>query len=187
MPEFRVHDSSSAPDRSQPILADVQKTLGFVPNLYGVLAESPPLLKGYATLSAIFDGGLLTPVERQIVLLTTSFENGCDYCMAAHTAIASMQGVSEKFVAAIREGNPIDDRKLQALNDFVQQVVRRRGWVADDDVQSFLDAGYSRAHVLEVILGVGIKTMSNYANHLAKTPLDAAFEPHTWSAPAHTE
>ena len=187
MSKFRIHDPSTAPDQSQPVLAEAQKTLGFVPNLYGMLAESPTLLQGYTTLSAIFAEGSLTPVERQVVLLSTSFENGCDYCMAAHTALAGMQGMPQEVIDAIREGDPIDDPGLRALNDFARQVVRRRGWVPDDGVQSFLDAGYSRAQLLEVILGVGIKTMSNYANHLAQTPLDEAFEPHKWSKPVHAD
>ena len=187
MSKFRIHDPSSAPARSKAVLVEAQKTLGFVPNLYGMLAESPALLQGYTTLSAIFAEGSLTPVERQVVLLSTSFENGCDYCMAAHTALAGMQGMPRKVIVAIREGDSIDDPKLRALSDFVRQVVRGRGWVPDDEVQSFLDAGYSHAQVLEVILGVGIKTMSNYANHLAETPLDTAFEPHRWSKPVHAD
>ena len=98
MSKFRIHDPSTAPDPSQPVLAEAQKTLGFVPNLYGMLAESPALLQGYTTLSAIFAEGSLTPVERQVVLLSTSFENGCDYCMAAHTALAGMQGMPRKVI-----------------------------------------------------------------------------------------
>jgi uncharacterized peroxidase-related enzyme len=185
MPEFRVHDSTTAPNQSKPVLEEAQKTLGFVPNLYGMLAESPALLNGYTSLSTVFEGGTLSPTERQVVLLSTSFRNGCDYCMAAHTAIAGMHLVPQAVVEAIREGRPIDDAKLRALESFTSRVVECRGWVPEDDVRQFLDAGYSREQVLEVVLGVGLKTLSNYANHLAKTPLDAQFEPHRWSKPVH--
>lgn len=184
MPKFHVHDATSAPEQSRPILEQSQRGLGFVPNLYGVLAESPALLKGYTSLSAIFEGCSLSATERQIVLLTSSFENGCDYCMAAHTAIARMQRVAAGVVAAVRDGTAIPDPKLQALRGFTREVVRQRGLLAEKDVQAFLDAGYTKEQVLEVILGVGIKTLSNYANHIAGTSLDAAFKPHAWSKPA---
>lgn len=184
MPKFPVHDATSAPEQSRPILEQSRKALGFVPNLYGVLAESPALLKGYTTLSAIFEGCSLSATERQIVLLTCSFENGCDYCMAAHAAIARMQRVAESVIAAVRDGAVIPDPKLRALREFTRQVVRQRGWVIEKDVQAFLGAGYTKEQVLEAILGVGIKTLSNYANHIAGTSLDDAFKPHAWSKPA---
>ncbi len=184
MPKFPVHDPTTAPDQSRPILEQSRRILGFVPNLYGVLAESPALLKGYTSLSAIFEGCSLSATERQIVLLTSSFENGCDYCMAAHTAIARMQRVADDVLAAVRDGSAIPDAKLQALRDFTREVVRQRGWVAEKDVQAFVGAGYTKEHVLEVVLGVGLKTLSNYANHIAGTPLDAGFEQHAWSKPA---
>jgi uncharacterized peroxidase-related enzyme len=187
MSEFPVHDPKSAPGPSRPILEEAEKSLGFVPNLYGMLAESPALLKGYTTLSSIFEGGTLSPTERQVVLLSTSYQNGCDYCMAAHTAIAGMQKVPESVVSALREGRPIEDPKLRALQSFTHRLVERRGWVPEGEVKGFLDAGYSTEHVLEVVLGVGLKTLSNYANHLAKTPLDSQFEPHRWTRAVHSE
>ncbi len=94
MSDLKVHTIESAPEASRPILDKAQKTLGFVPNLYGVLAESPATLEAYVTLGSILDrSASFTATERQIVLLTASFENGCDYCMAAHSAIAGMQRV----------------------------------------------------------------------------------------------
>ncbi len=184
MPKFSVYDATSAPEQSKPILEQSQRALGFVPNLYGVLAESPALLKGYTSLSAIFEGCSMSATERQIVLLTSSFENACDHCMAAHTAIARMQRVAEGVVAAVRDGTAIPDPKLQALREFTREVVRQRGWVAEKDVEAFLGAGYTSEQVFEVVLGVGIKTLSNYANHIAGASLDAAFKPHAWSKPA---
>jgi len=184
MPAFRIHAPAPAPDKSRTILEQARLALGFVPNLYGMMAESPTLLKAYTRLTAIFDQSTLLPVERQVVLLSVSFENGCDYCMAAHTAIAALQDVPPPVVAAVREGRAIPDRKLQALNSFTRKVVERRGWIGDEDLRELLDAGYSRENVLEVILGVGLKTMSNYANHLAKTPLDEVFAAHAWTRKA---
>lgn len=177
-----VHTSQSAPAGSRELLDSAKKNFGFVPNLLGVLASAPALLEGYLTLSGIFDKTSLSPTERQAVLLSVSFENRCAYCIAAHTAIAGMQKVDADVITALRENLPLRDNKLQALRTFTVEVVRTRGWPSDQALAGFLTAGYSHAQALEVVLGVGVKTLSNYANHLASTPLDAAFAPAKWSA-----
>jgi uncharacterized peroxidase-related enzyme len=179
-----VHTSQTAPAASRDLLESTQAKLGFVPNLFGMLANAPALLEGYLTLSGIFDTTSLSATERQVVLLAVSFENGCDYCMAAHTAIARMQKVDPGVLAALREGLPIGDGRLQALRGFTAEVARSRGWPTQEAVSRFVSAGYTPVQALEVVLGVGVKTLSNYANHLAGTPLDAAFAPAQWSKPA---
>ncbi len=183
MTDFTIHTPESAPASSKPILEGAQKSLGFVPNLYGVLAESPALLEAYTKVGGLFDGlRSFNATERQIVLLSTSFENGCHYCMAAHSTIAGMQKVPEAIVQALRSGEPIADARLEALRTFTRTVVRERGWVAPAVVQTFLDAGFTRGQLLEVILGVGMKTLSNYVNHVASIPLDDAFQPAAWTS-----
>ncbi|HET9481163.1 MAG TPA: carboxymuconolactone decarboxylase family protein [Candidatus Polarisedimenticolia bacterium] len=177
---FTLHDAASAPERSRPILEHSAGSLGFVPNLYGVLAGSPSLLKGYTTLSGIFESSALSATQRQVVLLTVSAENGCDYCVAAHSAIARAQKVAEETITAVRDGLPMPDEKLQSLREFTRQLVRQRGWVPERDVRAFLDSGFTTEEALDVILGIGLKTLSNYANHIASTPLDAAFSAHEW-------
>ncbi len=181
---FRVHDADSAPERSRSILEHTAGALGFVPNLYGVLAGSPALLKGYTTLSSLFDSSSLNATERHVVLLTVSAENGCDYCVGAHSALARAGGIAEETLAAVRDGKPTPDDRLRALSAFARRVVRLRGWVPEQDVKAFLDAGFTNEQALDVILGVGLKTLSNYTNHLAATPLDAAFSEHARTAPA---
>ncbi len=185
MTDFGVHTIKSAPEASRPILEKAQKTLGFVPNLYGIFAESPAMLEAYATLGGIFDRSTsFSATERQVVLLTAIFENECDYCMAAHSTIAGMQCVPDDVVQALRGGEPIPDARLEALSDFARKVVRERGWVSEGDVQAFLDAGFTQAQLLEVILGIGMKTLSNYANHIARTPVDEAFQANAWTPPS---
>ncbi|MCC7428693.1 MAG: carboxymuconolactone decarboxylase family protein [Alphaproteobacteria bacterium] len=181
---YPVHTIDSAPDGAANILAAAKKGMGFVPNLYAVMAEAPALLKAYTTLSKIFDETSLTPTERQIVLLTTSYANDCEYCIAAHSVISQMQKVPDDVVQAIRAGRPISDTKLDALRRFTGAVVTSRGWPSDADTDAFLNAGYERRHVLEVVLGIGMKTLSNYANHIAETPLDQAFASAAWSKAA---
>ena len=185
MTQFKVHTTDSAPEASQPLLEGARKKMGFVPNLYGTFAEAPALLEAYLTLGGIFDRSTsFNATERQVVLLSTSFENGCEYCMAAHTTIASMQRVPDEVVQAVRSGDPLGDVRLQALASFTRKVVAQRGWVPEADVQEFLDAGFTRAQVLEVVLGVGMKTLSNYATHLTQTPVDDAFAPNAWERPS---
>ncbi len=184
MTDLQVHTLESAPEKSRPILEQAKKTLGFVPNLYGVFAESPAMLEAYTTIGGAFDRSSFTPTERQIVLLTMSFENECDYCMAAHSTIAGMQRVPDGVVQALRRGEPIADARLEALSAFARKVVRERGWVSEGDVQAFLDAGFTRAQLLEVILGIGMKILSNYANHIARTPVDEAFQANVWTPPS---
>ncbi len=182
---FKVHTIESAPEASRSTLERAQKTLGFVPNLYGVMAESPAMLEAYATLGATYDRlTSFTATERQVVLLTTIFENECDYCMAAHSTIAGMQNIPDDVVQALRSGEPIPDARLEALSDFARKVVRERGWVSETDVQAFLDAGFTRAQVLEVVLGIGMKILSNYANHIARTPVDETFQANAWISPS---
>lgn len=109
---YTVHTIDSAPSGSKEILANALKSLGFVPNLYAVMSEAPALIKAYASISKIFEETSLSATERQVVLLTTSYENDCEYCVAAHSVIAGMQKVPGDVVDAIRTGRPIADPKL---------------------------------------------------------------------------
>lgn len=181
---FPIHDVDSAPEAAKPILTGAKKGLGFVPNLFGTMAGAPALLNAYTTLTGIFDQTSFSPTERQVVLLSVSYENTCEYCVAAHSVIASMQKVPGDVVEAIRADTPIADPKLEALRRFTRAVVASRGWPTEQHTQAFLAAGYGSQQILEVVLGVGIKTLSNYTNHLAATPLDAAFAKAAWSKAA---
>jgi len=180
MLSFPVMTLESAPAKSKPMLEQTQQAFGFIPNLIGVMASSPAITDAYLTVASIFTKSDLTATEQQIVLLTVSHFNDCRYCMAAHTAISSMQSVDMNVIQAIRDDLPIVDTKLQALRRFTHLLVENRGWLPDSDVQVFLDAGYQQSHVLDVLVGVAQKTLSNFTNHLAKTPLDDAFAAVAW-------
>lgn len=181
---YTVHTVETAPETARGALAETQKAFGFLPNLLGVMAEAPALLKAYQTLGGLFETTSLSAAERQVVLLATSYENGCEYCVAAHSVIAAMQKVPNDVVHSIRDGEPIADPKLEALRRFTVTLVRERGWPSEADINGFLAAGYGHQQVLEVVLGIGMKTLSNYANHIAGTPLDQAFASAAWSKAA---
>ncbi len=177
---LKVLNEQTAPEAAREGIAQARKEFGFVPNLLGVMAQAPSLLKTYLTVSSLFDGSSLTAVERQVVLLAASAENHCGYCVAAHTAIASMQKVPGDVVEAIRGRLPIADGKLEALRRFVEEMVVTRGWPSEATRRRFFEAGYSEPQALEVVLGIGMKTLSNYTNHLAETPLDKQFASAAW-------
>ncbi|MBI2379454.1 MAG: carboxymuconolactone decarboxylase family protein [Gammaproteobacteria bacterium] len=182
MSQFLIHTVESAPESSRAILAGARKALGFVPNLYAKLAEAPAALEAYKTLSGIFEGTSLSPVEQQVVLLTVSVENGCEFCVAAHSVIAKhMVKTPPAIVEAIRDRLPLTDARLEALAEFTRQIVRERGWVSGSPAEGFFSAGFTKQQALEVVLGVSLKTLSNYANHLVDTPVNTEFASEAWS------
>ncbi len=172
---FSIHTPETAPEKARPILDGAKRKFGFVPNLLGALAEAPAVLEAYVTLSDILARSSFTPTEREVVLIAVSAKNGCDYCVAAHSTIAGSQRVPAEVIAALRHGRPLADPRLEALRGFAEALVEARGWVSEADVQAFLAAGFERGQVLEVVLGIAFKTLSNYTNHLVGTPLDEAF------------
>lgn len=180
---FTVHTEESAPEASRPILQTVRSKYGMVPNLHGVLAGSPGALEAYVSLSQALGNTGLSPAEQQVVLLAVSVENGCTYCVAAHSTVAKGGKLfDDATLAAIREGRSLPDARLEALRTFTTTVVRERGFAGDDAVSAFLAAGFTPAHVLGVVTGVALKTLSNYTNHIAATPLDQAFAGQKWEA-----
>jgi uncharacterized peroxidase-related enzyme len=181
MKNFDIHTTETAAAPAAEMLGDINRAYGFIPNLYGIFAESPTALRAYMTMGKIFDDSSFSATERQLIILAVSRYNECDYCMAAHTVVAGMQKVPADVIDAVRGDRPIIDDRLEALRLFATAVVEKRGWVSDDDISAFLAAGFSRAQILEVILGVSFKTLSNYTNHVAEPLLDKAFETGAWS------
>ncbi len=175
--EFTVHSVGTAPDKSKPLLEKSLADFGMVPNLHGVLAEAPEVLLAYQQLHQLFMSTSLTPTEQHIVWLTINVENECHYCIPAHTMMAKMGKVSEDTISAIRNRSPIEDKKLEALRTFTLTVVQKKGFVDDNDLQNFLASGYTKQNILEVLLGVSQKVLSNYSNHITHVPVDEPFEP----------
>lgn len=185
MSNFNIHSIQQAPEAAKPLLTGAQQKFGFVPNLMGLLAESPTALQAYIELGSLVEKTSLTPVEQQVVLLAASVENQCSYCVAAHSMIAKrMAKVELVIVEALRQQQPLPNKKLNALAVFTRAVVKQRGILADGVLGDFLGAGYTPQQALDVLLGVTMKTLSNYANHImGATTLDAAFQSEVWAAP----
>lgn len=180
--EFKLHTKETAPEASVPVLDKTEKVYGFALNLFGVLAESPAALSAYVRVNGLLEEhAALSAHERQIVMLAVSELNNCEYCMAAHSVVAEMSKVPAETIEALRAGREPADAKQAALFRFARALAEHRGWVPEDEQKAFLDAGYTTRHVLDVITILALKTLSNYTNHLARPPLDAAFEGKRWS------
>lgn len=181
MSDLKIHDETTAPLASRPLLEQVKHANGIIPNMLGVLAENPAALEGYLSLSRMFDGTGFSPLERQVVQLTVSIENACHFCVAAHSTAAAAEGLDASVIEAVRNNQRIADPRLEALRVFTRRMVQQRGFVSDTDVSVFLSAGWEKAAILGVVLGIALKTMSNYANHVAETPLNTAYKPFAWA------
>jgi len=175
-PLFTPLTFEAAPEASKPILEQIKRTNGFIPNLMAIFAHNPTVLKGYIALETAYEHGSFTPRDRQIILLATSVENNCNYCTAAHSTIAqAFLFTPSEIISAIVRGKDIPDRKIHALVTLVREVVRQRGYVSDTTIQDFLSVGYTREQVMELLLGVAMKTISNYVDHISPVPLDSQY------------
>ena len=167
---------ATAPEASKPVLEQIQKSFGFIPNLMATFANNPAVLQGYLALDAVYEKGSFTPKERQTILLAASVENNCNYCAAAHaTVLKGALHTPADVVAAVRSNTPVPDAKLNALVTLVKELVRERGYAKDETIQKFLAVGYKKEQVMELLLGIALKTISNYLDHISPTPVDHAF------------
>lgn len=180
MPSFTIHTIDSAPAAARGTLEAARKKFGFLPNLLGELAAAPSALNAYVTLNELLAGSSLRAVEQQVVLIAASVVNGCTYCVAAHTAGLKSAGLPDDQIEALQEGRPLADNRLQALRALTIAIVDRRGRVSEGELQQFLNAGFTQEQVLEVLVGIAMKTLSNYTNHIAETPLDTQLQPFAW-------
>ena len=167
-----------------PILDAVEDNIGFVPNLFATLAATPGAAEAFIALDSAFSASSLTPTERQIVLLTASLENDGRYCVAGHTVFANSIGVPTAVVDAIRSDTPLDDDRLAALSAFVRQLVRQKGQPTAAQTAAINDAGFAREQIVEIILGIALKTISNYVDNSVGLVLDEQFLPGAWAGTA---
>jgi len=180
MTEFTLHTEDSAPEASKPLLAQSKKTYGMIPGLHAVMAEAPGLLEGYRLVHGLFANSSFDKDEITVIWQSINVEHTCHYCVPAHTGIAKSMGVDDVITEALRNETPLPNARLEALRTFTLSVVRDRGNVDETATQAFLDAGFTKRQILEVVLGVSQKVMSNYTNHLADTPVDAPFKEFEW-------
>jgi len=187
MLNLTIHTPESAPEAAKEMLTEARNVYGFIPNLIGAMAAAPGLAKSYFNVSEMFGSGSLTPIEQQVVALTVSYSNECTYCMAAHSGLAKMAAIPDSELEALRSGRALEHPKLEALRVFTRAMVDERGHVSEAEIEAFLAAGFEATQVLEVIVGIAMKTMSNYTNHIAHIPLDSQFRRFEWKAETPVE
>jgi len=175
---FTYYDLDNVPAESKPIMENAKATMGMIPNLHRVMAESPITYKAYVDTYGLFKSkaNSLSDLEQQVVMMTANFENNCHYCIPAHSFAMTMGKMPEGVIEALREGTEIPDPKLQELHDFAKALLDTRGHVGDERLQQFLDAGFDKRQALEVIAGLAAKLISNFSNSLTHVELDSMME-----------
>ncbi|WP_420133374.1 carboxymuconolactone decarboxylase family protein [Rhodopseudomonas sp.] len=181
MTRLPLRTIEDAPEDAKARLTTAENNNGFLPNLVRLLANAPVALEAYQTLGAINARASLTLAEREAVQITAATVHGCGFCVAGHTALAYKQaGLAENVVTPLREGVHGADARLNAVADFTRAVIRSRGAVHDDELAAFVAAGFSEAAALEVVLGVSLATLCNFANNLGQPALNPQLEPFAW-------
>ena len=118
-----------------------------------------------------------------MVLPAVSFQHAASYCMADNSTVAHMLAIPAPIIEELRKGEPLSDPKLEALRCLTLEMVRERGWVSEETTWKFFEAGFTKAQVFEVILGIALETMINYTERVASTPMDEQFREYAWSGP----
>jgi uncharacterized peroxidase-related enzyme len=183
-----IHDTQTASPESAELLAAVESQVGFIPNVFAVLAESTSALAAFVGLNGAFAESRLSAKEREVVQLAASAENGCGYCVAGHTVFARNQTIDATTIEALRSESDLPDPRLDALARFTRALTRRSGHDCEGELAALLDAGYTRGQALEVMVGVSVKTLSNLASNVFEIPVDDAFLGCAWTpGPNHEE
>jgi len=167
---FAVPTRDQVTSNNQSIFDNLQKGLGFVPNLYAYFGKNDTALADYLAFQN--RKSTLKSKEREVVNLVTSQINGCLYCQSAHTVLGKMNGFSDNEILEIRSGNALFDNKLDALAKFTSSVVENRGKASQKAVAEFFEAGYTESNMIDVIMVVGDKIISNYIHNLTELEID---------------
>lgn len=188
MSRIPLHDLESAPEGAQRLLTQALKANGYLSNLLALLAHSPAALETYLTVSAINAKAGLSLEEREVVQLIAATTHGCAFCVAGHSAIATNKvQMDAAQLSALREGRRLDNSRLETLAQFTRAVIHHRGRVSDGELAAFREAGFSDAHALEVVLGVSLATLCNFANNLGQPALNEQLAAYRWEPPRAAE
>jgi AhpD family alkylhydroperoxidase len=179
---YRIHTVESAPEASRPALRGLQQAFGIIPNLAATMAESPVLLSGFVGAFGNFHGGTFSAGQKQILLLSNAVANTCPWAVAFHSAMALKEGVDPEHVRAIREKRPPTDAQLAALSSFTRTLIETRGHVSGSNLASFGAAGFGADQVLEVIAGLAVSVMANYAGNITNPAVEQHLQSQVWKA-----
>ncbi|MGB3387768.1 MAG: carboxymuconolactone decarboxylase family protein [Pseudaminobacter sp.] len=184
MSRLPLRTIDDAPEAAKAALTTAEKNNGYLPNLLRVLANAPVALETYLTVSGINARSSLTLPEREAVQITAAATHGCGFCVAGHTAIAEKKAQLDKQVVnALRARSTVADARLDAVARFTEAVIASRGAVSDEALATFKTAGFDDQAALEVVLGVSLATLCNFANNLGQPPLNEQLSAYRWEPP----
>ena len=175
MSQFNVPTRSQVSENNQAIFDNLEKALGFVPNLYAYYAKNDTALADYLALQN--RKSTLRAKEREVINLVTSQINGCAYCQSAHTVLGKMNGFDDDQVIELRQGTASFDPKLDALVKFAAEVVESKGKASQTAKENFFAAGYTEANMIDVVITIGDKVISNYIHNLTGFAIDFPIAP----------
>ena len=171
MARFKTIDPAAATGRIKELLDSVKQKFGMAPNITRLMANSPAVLEGYLRFNGVLAGGSLEPQLRERIAIAVASANGCDYCLSAHTAAGRMVGLTQEELTAAQHGESAGQKESVALR-FATKLVRERGWVDDEDVNSLRQAGFDDGQIVEIIAVTVLNIFTNYFNHVAETEID---------------
>jgi AhpD family alkylhydroperoxidase len=177
---YQIHTVETAPEKSKPVLEQVQQAFGLIPNVAGAIANSPELAEAFIGLFQKVHSGSFTEAEIQALLLTNAVTNSCSWAVAFHTALALKEGLDPADVQAIRERRLPKDQRYAALSRLAKTLIEKRGHVMDQDLMAFIEAGFEKEQTLEILAAVAASTITNYAGNLTHPPLENQFQEHAW-------
>lgn len=188
MSRLPLRTIEDAPEEAKAALATAEKNNGYLPNLLRVLANAPVALETYLTVSGINARSSLSLAEREAVQITAAAIHGCGFCVAGHSAIADKRAkLDQGLIDALRGKSTVGDTRLDAVARFTEAVIASRGDVSDDALATFKQAGFDDQAALEVVLGVSLATLCNFANNLGQAPLNPQMEAYRWEPEAVAE
>lgn len=180
-----TNSTSTAPtlpaSGSQEVLNAVADNVGFVPNLFSTMAQQPGVVEAFAALDGAFSETSLSPIERQVIQLAASVTNDGRYCVAGHTVFGRSIGMPEQAISAIRSGGKVADERLSALHVFAGRLIQSRGHVTAEETNALLKSGFSEVQMMEIIMGVTVKTFTNYVDSVMHLKLDEKFASAAWA------
>jgi alkylhydroperoxidase family enzyme len=180
MPLFEIQSIESAPEGSKAPLESLQHAFGMLPNVAGVIANSPVLAGVFVPLFAGVHGGTFSEGEIQTLLLTNAVTNNCVWAVAFHSYLALKAGLAPADVEAIRERRVPRDARLAALSSYARSLIETRGHVGEEAVEALVSAGFKTEQALEVVAVSAASTITNYTLNIAEPPLEPMFEAHAW-------
>jgi len=182
MTSYTKQTIESADEQSAQALTRLKESAGVIPNLAAIMAEAPVLIDGFVTLREIYQRGTLDAKEREILGVSNAVANRCEWCVAFHSFVARKLGVDKTTTDALRAGEPPEDPRARALTRFANLLIERRGAVAKHDLSDFFDAGFTKQQALEVVVGLAVSLMANYAGNFVEPDLDPFLIATKWSA-----